>query len=230
MIRQYFNDLLSLLYPHNCSGCSKPLVGNEVAICTTCRVILPRTNTHLIAVTELSNKFAGKLPIEHVYAFLRFERGSKVQRLLHQLKYRNKPEVGVELGKIYGKELKDTDTLTHFDLITAIPLHQRKKQQRGYNQSDMFAKGLSESLTIDWVDDILIRTKFTETQTRKSRIQRFENVNQIFEVSTPEKVRGKNIILVDDVITTGSTLEAAATTLLENDAKQIAIIAIAAAY
>ena len=225
-----WNDLLDLFYPTTCCACAMPLVGNEECLCTSCRLTLPRSQSHAISSPELTNKFAGKVVVSFVYTFLKFEKGGRVQRLLHQLKYKNRPEVGQVVGRIYGEELRAGAVQTQIDLLLPIPLHPRKKAQRGYNQSDMFAEGLSETLRVPWSAEVLARAQFTSTQTRKTRLERFENVSGIFEVVRPSEVIGKRVAIVDDVVTTGSTLESAVATLIEVGAKEVSVITIAAAY
>ncbi len=215
-----------MFYPENCEACSTPLVGNESVICTKCQLNLPRTNSHKTEIPSLAHKFMGKVPVNQVFSFLSFEKQSKVQRLLHGLKYGNKPEIGIYLGKLYGRDLYEAGL--NFDLIVPVPLHFRKQSQRGYNQSDKFAEGLALGMNTDWSPSILKRKKYTETQTGKGRVERFENVLGIFEVQNSQAVQNKHIALVDDVMTTGSTLEAAAVELLEMKAKAVSIITIAA--
>ena len=174
-------------------------------------------------------KFAGKVPVQSVYAFLKFERQGKVQRLLHQLKYNSQPDVGRVLGRLYGSELREVGVAERLDLILPVPLHPLKKAQRGYNQSDAFAEGLSEGLAVPWSGEVLIRSKFTETQTGKNRAERFENVAGIFEVPKPQLIENQRVALVDDVMTTGSTLESAIETLLQNKTASVTVITLAAA-
>lgn len=230
LLLRYWNDLLDLFYPNPCVGCGEALVGNETALCTRCRVALPRTQSHQIWIKPLTDKFVGKVPIKSVYAFLRFERGGRVQRLLHSLKYQNRPDVGKVLGQLYGQELAEGGLSKQFDLILPVPLHTRKLAQRGNNQSDMLAEGIASSMGVAWSGELLKRAKFTETQTKKSRIERFENVTGIFEVVESEQLINRRILLVDDVMTTGSTLESAAQVLLQNGAKEVSIATLAAAY
>ncbi len=199
-------------------------------ICTHCRLSLPRSNSHLIEIPSLADKFAGKVVVRSVYTFLKFEKGGKVQRLLHQLKYNNRPDVGQALGRLYGQELRAAQVQNVLDLLLPVPLHRRKLAQRGYNQSDTFAEGLAQALGVEWSATILNRSKFTSTQTRKTRMERFENVSGIFEVTEPERIKGKRIGIVDDVVTTGSTLESAIIELLQNGAKEVSVITLAAAY
>lgn len=225
---RYFNDFLDLFYPQNCEACTEPLVGNETVICTKCQLNLPRTNSHKIEIPALSHKFAGKVPLKSIFSFLKFEKQGKVQRLLHGLKYGNKPEIGQFLGRLFGQELLDTG-LT-FDLIIPIPLHSRKLAQRGYNQSDKLAEGLSEGLKTAWTSEAMIRQVFTETQTGKGRVERFENVSGIFLVKDASIIQGKHIAVVDDVMTTGSTIESAVAELLQKGAKEVSVLTIAVTF
>lgn len=205
------------------------MLGNEEIICTKCRIGLPRTESHRIPVESLTLKFAGKVTVQNVYAFLKFERQGKVQRLLHQLKYNNQPEVGRLLGRLYGSELGETGVGQRLDLMLPVPLHLLKQAQRGYNQSDAFAEGLSQGLDVPWSNEVLVRSKFTETQTGKNRAERFENVAGIFEVTKPQLIENQRVAVVDDVMTTGSTLESVIAELLQNKAASVTVITLAAA-
>lgn len=230
LLKRLWNDVLDLFYPNPCCACSKPLVGNEAIVCTTCRLALPRSDAHLMEIPTLADKFKGKIVVKSVYTFLKFEKGGKVQRLLHQLKYNNRPDVGQMLGQLYGAELKKAGINTELDVLVPVPLHRRKLAQRGYNQSDVFAKGLSETMGIECSTEVLTRSKFTETQTKKNRFERFENVSGIFEVIQNESIKGKRVAIIDDVMTTGSTLESAIEVLLKSEAKEVSVITLAAAY
>jgi ComF family protein len=178
----------------------------------------------------VSNRFWGKLPVTDTITFLKFSKKGKVQKLLHELKYRNKPEVGKYLGKIYGVDLKSVGFDKKVDLIVAVPLHPTKLIQRGYNQADCIAQGLSEALEVPFETNAVKRLIYTPSQTKKSRIERFQNVENIFEVNDIEKIKNKRIAIVDDVLTTGSTLESLGITLLNSEAKEISIVTIAAAF
>ena len=160
-------------------------------------------------------------------AFLRFSKKGKSQRLLHLLKYRNKPEIGEELGRLFGLELIQAGFSEAWDEIVPVPLHPLKEKRRGYNQSEVFAKGLSKSLKIN-VKNRLQRIKFTDTQTNKSRIERLDNMLEVFALVENANVGGRNILLVDDVITTGATLCACANVLWANGAKNVDLATIAA--
>ena len=162
-----------------------------------------------------------------VMTLFKFVKSSRVQHLLHALKYRNQPELGKALGRMYGHDLVTAGYKAHFDLIVSVPLHPSKKRRRGYNQSEEFGKGLAEILDIPCSDTYLRRLIKTDTQTRKSRLNRWKNVSEVFEVSRVEKINGQRILLVDDVVTTGATLEASGKALLDAGCKELSIACIA---
>ncbi|MFC5270951.1 ComF family protein [Adhaeribacter terreus] len=225
------SDLLALVYPEICYACSETLSHGENMVCTSCRLKLPYTNYHLLSPLEnpLSNRFYGRINIENALSYLTFVRAGRVQNLLHSLKYKNVPEIGQLLGKWYGFELQKSGYNQKFDLIVPVPLYYRKLKKRGYNQSDKFAKGLSEALEIPWNNQVLNRVAESSTQTKKSRFDRWENVDKIFSVLKPEEIKEKRILLVDDVLTTGATLEACGQELIEHGCKSLSIATIAAA-
>jgi len=169
------------------------------------------------------------MPIDNVYVFLKFNKKGSVQRLLHQLKYNNRPEIGIIMGKIYGMELSKLKLLTQYDLIIPVPLHIARRRKRGYNQSTQFAEGLSLVLGIKTSEAALIKAVSTSSQTKKSRIDRWENVKSVFRVINKNLVIDKSIILVDDVITTGATIEAVSSVLHDAGCKRITVICIAEA-
>ncbi|MDZ7936620.1 MAG: ComF family protein [Emticicia sp.] len=227
---KWFKHFLDIIYPRTCEACGEALLGGENLICVNCMIDLPRTNSHIQKLDKVSNRFWGKIPVTDTITFMKFSKKGKVQKLLHELKYRNKPEVGTYLGKIYGVDLKAVGFDKKIDLIIGVPLHPAKLIQRGYNQADCIAEGLSEALQIPFETTAVKRLVYTDTQTKKSRIERFQNVENIFEVIDAEKIKGKRIAIVDDVLTTGSTLESLGITLLDAEAKEISIVTIAAAF
>ncbi|GAA4351282.1 ComF family protein [Hymenobacter saemangeumensis] len=231
MWHSLFNDFLGLIYPNVCLACREPMVRGEKHLCTRCRAELPYTDFHLLPPEEnpLGRRFWGKLPLQHALSYVRFLRHGRIQQLLHQLKYKGQREVGTVLGQLYGAELQAAGLNTEFDLIVPVPLHPRKLSKRGYNQAAVFAEGLSKGLQLPWSALALRRTRFTSTQTRKNRTQRWENVATVFEVGLPEAIAGQRVLLVDDVLTTGATLEACGAVLLAGGAASISIATIACA-
>jgi len=230
-LKNIFSDFLTLLFPEYCYACERTLARGETIICTHCRLRLPYTNVHLAEPQHnvLAVRFFGKVPIQHTLAYLYFNRAGRVQRLLHALKYKGVQEVGITLGNWYGHNLREAGFAEAFDVIVTVPLHPRKQRQRGYNQTDSFAQGLAAALALPWSGQALKRTQYTASQTRKSRPERWANVEQVFQVNKPELIAEKRILLVDDVITTGATLEACALMLLNAGCRQVSVCTIAAA-
>lgn len=223
------HDFISLIYPHFCEGCLGPLVKGEDILCTGCLSDLPRTNMHLDTNNPLAVKLRGRVPLLGAAAFLRFRKKGKVQRMLHSLKYRNRPEIGFKLGCAYGTDIAASGFARPFELILSVPLHASRLKSRGYNQSDEWARGLSETSGIPFAAGILKRVRNTRTQTRRARLSRWENVSDVFAVTGPGTIAGKNILLVDDVVTTGATLESCGGSLLEAGCAGLGIVCIAMA-
>jgi ComF family protein len=225
----YINDFISLIFPRICAGCGNSLWKNEEGLCHTCEYHLPKTNFHHDLENPVTLLFRGRVKIETGAAFLYFNKGSKVQRLVHQLKYKGRKDIGIYLGDQYGQLLKYAPHFNSADAIIPVPLHKKKLMQRGYNQSEQFAIGLAGSMNIPVNKHMLSRTKATETQTRKSRFSRYQNVKEIFTVQSPHEWKGKHLMLVDDVITTGATLESCVQALNEIAELKISIACIATA-
>ncbi len=231
MLRSWLADFLGLIYPRLCLACREPLIGSEQHLCTTCRIDLPYTDFHRLPPDQnpLGRRFWGKLPVRHTLSYLRFVRHGRVQHLLHELKYRGQRDVGTVLGQIYGAELHSAGLAADFDLIIPVPLHPRKLARRGYNQAAAFAHGLATGLQLPWRATGLYRTTHTSTQTQKNRVQRWANVATVFAVAEPAHIIGRRVLLVDDVLTTGATLEACGAALLAAGAAEISIATIACA-
>lgn len=155
-----------------------------------------------------------------------FNKGGLVQHLIHQLKYRGKKEIAISLGRYYGRDLKTSPLFASSDIVIPVPLHRKKMRKRGYNQSELFAQGLSESMKVEDGSSLLIRAYTSQTQTKKSRFERWKNVEEVFKVTDPEKLKDKHVLLVDDVVTTGSTLEACANKILEVPGTKVSVATI----
>ncbi len=224
----FWKDFLDLIFPRNCPQCGRVLFDFEQCLCTICQGSLPVANFHLRPYdNELTSKIRGLTKVNRVMAYLRFSKKGKSQKLLHQLKYKNKPEIGEEMGRLYGLLLSQNGYLKEWDVIVPVPLHPMKQKRRGFNQSEKFALGLAKPLDLA-VENLLERRKFTETQTKKSRLERLENVDEVFGLRQGENISGMRILLVDDVITTGATLCACSNVLLANGAKHVDLVTIAA--
>ncbi len=221
IIKQFKKDFTSLFYPNLCLACRKQSVDEEI-ICTKCELELPETNFHHQPDNALEERFWGRLEIQHGAAQYFFSKTNVVQELIYQLKYASKPQVGEILGEWYGNELA-TSRFSEIDCIIPIPLHPTKQYKRGYNQSAKIAKGLSKTMNKPFYEHAIIRTINTETQTKKSKVERFNNVKNAFQIKQPELIRNKHILLVDDVITTGATIEACAIKALEIENVKISI-------
>jgi len=226
---QIFHDFLALIFPNVCFVCNDALAKGEDYLCTPCRYKLPKTNFHKSQHNPLEQRFHGIITIKHVFSYLYFIKGGSVSQLLNKLKYGNVPELGAVLGRWFGKDLQEVGFDKEYDLIVPVPLHRSKLRKRGYNQSDGIAKGLSEALELPYFTSIIIRTQRNESQTRKGRIERWKNVENIFHVNDPTMIVGKRVLLVDDVLTTGATLEACATALMEKGCAEVGIVTLAAA-
>ena len=204
---KWIGDFFSLVFPRICAACGNSLWKHEDTICHSCEFHLPKTNFHFSDENPVTKIFWGRADLVSGAAFLYFNKGNKVQLLVHQLKYNGRKDIGVFLGTLYGQTLKYAPSFNSADVIVPVPLHKKKYMKRGYNQSEQFGLGLSSVMSIPLDRHLLVRTKATETQTRKSRFSRYQNVREIFLVNQPENWRGKHLLLVDDVITTGATLE-----------------------
>ncbi|HLT42550.1 MAG TPA: ComF family protein [Sphingobacteriaceae bacterium] len=221
---QYISDFISLFFPEVCLGCRRSLLYQEEYICTHCAYSLPYTEFHLEKDNVAAKKFWGRVPLEAVASYLYFTQASHVQQVLHFIKYRNKPKAAQFLGRLYGIELAESEPFKDATLIIPVPLHKSRLRERGYNQSDYFAKGLSESMGIEMHTDILKRTHFKGSQTKKSRYQRYENTTGIFKVNSSQIIENQHVLLVDDVLTTGATLEACAEALLQVEGVRVSVV------
>jgi ComF family protein len=224
-----WDDVISLLFPRLCYACGNHLLRNERIICTECYVLIPRTNYHLEEDNPVARLFWGRCRIEKAAAFSFYNKDSRIRRLIHNLKYKGIKEIGYELGTIYGNTLIGTDFIKDIDLIIPVPLHPAKKRIRGFNQSDIIADGFSEATGLPVGTGILERAALSDTQTKKSRYDRWMNVEGIFRVADPGQLTGKHVLVLDDVITTGSTLESCAVELLKTEAVKVSVAAIAVA-
>jgi len=224
-----WDDFISLLFPRLCYACGNHLLRNERLICTHCYISIPRTNYHLTADNPVEQLFWGRCQICKASAFSFYNKGSRIRKLIHNLKYKGIREVGYELGRIYGQSLKNSGFTADVDLIIPVPLHPSKQRKRGFNQSEYISKGLAETTGLQLELKSLERIALSDTQTKRSRYERWMNVEGIFAVTDSEKLKGKHILLVDDVITTGSTLEACAGELLKIENVKVSVTALAVA-
>jgi len=223
----FWDDFISLLFPRLCYGCGNHLFRNESLICTECFVMIPRTNYHLEPDNPVAQLFWGRCRIEKAAAFSYYTRDSRIRKLIHQLKYKGAREIGAELGRIYAVSLMSSKFLDDIDIIIPVPLHPSRVRQRGFNQSDEISQGISSVSGLPVDTATLVRKTVTQTQTRKSRYDRWTNVSDIFYVTCEDKLKGRHVLLVDDVITTGSTIEACADEILKTEETKVSVAVIA---
>lgn len=203
-----WREFIALLYPDLCSSCQNHLLRQEEFLCLYCECSLPKTDFHDIKDNKTEKLLWGRVNFSAATSFLFFAKKGITQRLLHQLKYNNRPDLGVELGRIFGSQLLNSKRFQEIDLIVPIPLHRKKYSERGYNQSQVIAEGLSEYIAGKVSDDNLIRIKNNTSQTSKGRQERWEGLSNDFEIKDESFFKNKKILILDDVVTTGATLEA----------------------
>ncbi len=219
-------DLFHLFIPNNCKACGKGLNAGEEFVCWMCATELPKTNFHKTKNNPVEKLLWGRMHVQKATAWLHYGKGSMVQRLLYELKYNGQQQLGVYLGESMAHDLMKDGFLNDIDVLIPIPLHKKKQYKRGYNQSHLLAEGLAKVSGIEVDKTSVIRQIANPTQTRKSRSSRWENVSNIMKVVDTMKLEGKHVLLVDDVITTGSTMEAM-TSVMETIPKiKISILAL----
>lgn len=223
-------SVLNLFFPPVCSGCHSFLLSNENVICTLCRHNIPLTNHHLNPDNEAFTKFYGRIPVGYASALLYFHKKGIVQELIHNLKYKGQEEIGKVLGEWYTDDLKNSKIIQSVDEIIPVPLHKRKLRERGYNQVTVFGTTLSKGLNIPYNPNLLIRNVYSKTQSKKTLLNRSEGIDTVFDVVFTEKDHNKHFLLIDDVITTGSTLEACSSALLKIPGAKISIVCMAMAH
>ncbi|MBP5642707.1 MAG: ComF family protein [Bacteroidales bacterium] len=233
MVKEYFmklfKSLINLLFPRVCAACGNLLLEGEETVCTTCRFLLPKTGYENNPNNPLAQNFFGQIPFNAVSAEYFFSKSGKVQHLIHGLKYNHCRENGIFLGQEIGKSLLKAPDYHGINYLIPIPLHPKKEKIRGYNQSHVIAEGISEIMNIPIAEQCLVRTVFTDTQTKKSREERWDNVKEIFEVINPSEMAGKHVLLIDDVLTTGATLMSAGRALLKVEKIKISVVTAACA-
>lgn len=227
LLKYILSDLLSLLFPRLCCGCGTDLYRGEALICSTCMYRLPYTDYHIHLKNKAAKQFWGRLPCNAVMSLLHFKKGARVQQLIHQLKYRGRKDLGLKLGNMIAEKLAESPFYTGIDLIVPVPLHKSRERLRGYNQSKYIADGIAEVLKVPVNAACLVRQKTTKSQTRKGRYQRFENMQTAFAVKDVLAFKDKHILLVDDVMTTGATLEACGLELLTCQPQKLSIATVA---
>lgn len=215
-----------LFYPDLCEGCNKPLVAEEDVLCIACETLVPETGYDSVADNDTSMRFAGRIPFKHATSFAYFTDEGLLQHLLHGLKYKGRKDIGAYLGSRFARRLGTTDWVSTVDAIVPVPLHTTRMARRGYNQSEVIAEAMSGVLRIPTLSRPLARVRNTESQVNKTRIERTENMQAAFAVTDHAEFAGKHILIIDDVLTTGATIEACANALLAVEGVKISIATI----
>lgn len=229
LIYGWYTDFLDIFYPNLCLICNESLLRGETLICLHCLHGIPKTNYHLQIDNTVEKRFWGKVPIHRGTSFFFFQKGSPFQKLLHELKYRGNKEIGFVAAAFAAADLLDSPDFCSVDVLIPVPLHPRKYAKRGYNQSEWIAKGLAAVLNKPIDTRHLRRIRENTTQTKKSVFDRYKNTEGIFQLTDTEVFDGKHVLLIDDVLTTGSTLEACMTALMETKTIRISIFTLALA-
>lgn len=218
-----FESILNLFFPKVCAGCEAFLVQNEKIICTSCRHNIPLTNHCFQLENDMSKRFYGRIPVEFVGAKMFFHKKGIVQKLIFNLKYFGHQEIGTEIGNWFADDLKNVEILKSVDQIIPVPLHKKRFKSRGYNQVTSFGKALSNQLNIEFNPNILVRNVYSESQTKKNLTDRIEANASVFDVTFNSENHNKHFLLIDDVFTTGATLELCAKALLKIPGTKISI-------
>lgn len=221
------NDINNILLPLVCFGCNAQLSRGESILCTVCRHELPLTDYNYGDENPVDLIFYGRIPIKKAASFVFFTKNGVVKNLLHHLKYKNQEQIGAFFGDWCGSFLENKEMLQNVDVVIPVPLHPKKIKKRGYNQVALFAKNIAASIKADYRDDVLIKSINTKTQTKKDRQLRWENTKEVFQLNTSSKLNFNHVLLVDDVITTGATIEACAKKLHQIENIDISVLSIA---
>ncbi|MBS3993956.1 MAG: ComF family protein [Bacteroidetes bacterium] len=224
---KFFTDMLYILFPDLCVCCDTPLTNNENTLCTFCRVDLPFTHFSAEQNNIAERSFYGRIKLESVTALLFFRKKGKTQRIIHYLKYKNQQQIGALTGQILASEMKESNRFNQLDGVIIVPMHPKKERKRGYNQVTTFGKTLAKELNIPFIENVLIKASSTTSQTIKSRLQRFQDFEGKFILNDTDILTNKHILLVDDVITTGATLESCVLELQKTKNIKISIATIA---
>lgn len=220
--KEISQSLLHLLYPHICAGCGQDIPDTETELCLRCLHSLPETCFEQHAGNPVENLFRGRLPLVAATAQFYFTKDSLMQHLLHLLKYKGRGDLGVYLGRLMGRQLSGSARLTA-DALVPLPLFPGRERKRGYNQATLLCKGMAEVMRLPVLDKAITRPAHTDTQTKKGRVDRWMNMEGKFTVAHADMLRGKHLLLVDDVITTGATLEACGQELLQVEDTRLSI-------
>ena len=226
-LKTLFSSTLHLFYPHVCTGCGSDLVEENNLLCLHCINDLPHTDFAKFSNNPIEKIFWGRIPVAAAHSEFYFAKESLIQHLIHQLKYKNNTAIGEYLGEQMGNTLLQSDRFNTIDYIIPLPLFADKERKRGYNQAKVIGDGLSAIMNVPVLTNNVVRRRFTETQTRKHRIERWENVADSFIINDPSALQGKSVLLIDDVITTGATLEACGSIITQVEGVKLYIATLA---
>ena len=226
-LKNIFSSTLHLFYPHVCTGCGSDLLEEDNLLCLRCINDLPNTNFANMANNPVEKYFWGRLPLTAAYSQFYFSKEFLIQHLIHQLKYKGDTEIGFYLGELMGKSLLHSDRFNSIDALIPLPLYADKERKRGYNQAAVICNGMSAVMNVPVLNGAVIRQHATETQTRKHRTERWENVKGSFKITKENELKDKHLLLVDDVITTGATLEACGNVILQLENVKLGIATLA---
>lgn len=229
LIKEWLENTLHLFYPQLCTGCASDVISRHEMLCAQCLHQLPHTGFQHLPNNPIENIFIGRVPLKAAHSEFYFSKGQLIQHLIHELKYKKNKEIGHYLGQIMGNQLLQSSRFAHLDYIIPLPLYPEKEFKRGYNQAEVICNGISESMQVAVMRNNIIRHRFTETQTKKHRAERWNNVSGSFAIKDNNLLTGKKILLVDDVITTGATIEACCETILLIPAVEISVATLAIA-
>jgi ComF family protein len=223
------DSFLHLLFPHVCAGCGNDVLTTETALCMQCIEAMPETNFEIHTGNPVEKLFWGRLPLHAATAQFYFTKESLLQHLMHQFKYKGNKELGLQLGKLMGRQLLKSDRFTGIDALIPLPLFPAKEKRRGYNQATLLCNGMAAVTSIPVLNNVITRPQHTETQTKKGRIERWQNIEGKFMLSKPEAIAGKHLLLVDDVVTTGATLESCGIELMKVDNVKLSLASLCVA-
>ncbi len=227
MVKEFFKSIKYLVFPNLCLACLKEPAGGEDLFCINCVYNLSISEMHLTKENQFTNRLIGIEGIETGAAYYLFYEGGAVGEILHKIKYTGRKDIAVVLGKVYGEKLVDSKYFQNIDYLVPVPLHRNRFRKRGFNQSEELCKGLSEGMEVEVETNNLIRIKDTPTQTKLSKSERQKNLKGAFVVSNPERLEGKHVLLVDDVLTTGATIEMCTNVLRKINGIKISIVTLA---
>lgn len=222
-IKEIRDSLLHLVFPHVCDGCGSDLLSKETRLCMRCMTAMPETDFEKHAGNPIEKMFWGRLSLVHAAATFYFTKESLMQRLMHQLKYRGNKELGLQLGRLMGIAIKESGRFADMEALVPLPLFPSKEKKRGYNQATVLCNGMAEILSLPVLNNIVTRPQHTDTQTKKGRIERWKNIEGKFELINPTVIQNKHLLLIDDVVTTGATLESCGNELLKADRVRLSI-------